>query len=164
MARGFTAYRIVRVGLPVFDGTGTFRWGDRWTSPGRYVVHAAESYSLALLENLVHFNLAEIPPHLSAVPLRLPADAPREVLRVADLPGWDARSPYSVSRQHGDRWYDERRTAVLIVPSVLSPFECNVLIHQVHPAARRIEVGDPVPATIDERLRALLGRTRGRRS
>jgi RES domain-containing protein len=160
----FTAYRIAHAGLPVFDGTGAFRWGGRWTSPGRYVIHAAESYSLALLENMVHFNLAEIPPHLSAVPLRIPADVSREVLRAADLAGWDAPAPYSVSRRYGDRWYDQRRTAVLVVPSVLSPFECNVLIHQEHPDAGSIAVGDSVPATLDKRLRALLGRTKGRRS
>jgi RES domain-containing protein len=150
--------------LRVFDGSGAFRWGGRWTSPGRYVIHAAESYALALLENMVHFNLAEMPPHLSAVPLRIPADVPREVLGAHDLAGWDAPAPYSASRQHGDRWYDERRTAVLVVPSVLSPFECNVLIHQEHPDARSTEVGDSVPTTLDQRLRALLGRTKGRRS
>ena len=161
---GFTAYRIVRAGLPVFDGAGAFRWGGRWTSPGRYVIHAAESYALALLENLVHFNLAEIPPHLSAMPLCIPNNVTREVLSASDLPGWDAPSPYSASRRYGDRWYAEQRTAVLVVPSVLSPFECNILIHQEHPEAHRIEVGDAVPAALDERLRALLGKSRARRS
>jgi hypothetical protein len=39
--------------------------------------------------------------------------------------------------------------------------KCNVLIHQEHPDARSIEVGDSLPATLDARLRALLGRTKG---
>jgi RES domain len=136
----------------------------RHSPPSSFRLIGREASQLALLENMVHFNFAEIPPHLSAVPLRIPADVPREVLGALDLGGWDAPAPYSVSRQYGNRWYDERRTAVLVVPSVLSPFECNVLIPQEHPDARSIEVGDAVPATLDERMRALLGRTKGRRS
>ena len=56
------AYRIVRAGYSVFDGSGAARWGGRWTSPGRSVIHAAETYALAILENLVHFNASELPP------------------------------------------------------------------------------------------------------
>jgi RES domain-containing protein len=40
---------------------------------------------------------------------------------------------------------------VLIVPSVLSPFECNVLINQEYPEAHRIEIGDSTAATLDGR-------------
>jgi RES domain-containing protein len=85
------------------------------------------------------------------VPLRIPADVPREVLRAADVAGWDAPAPYSVSRQYGDRWYDQRRTALLVVPSVLSPIECNVLIHQEHPDARSIEVGENLSKFVSRR-------------
>jgi RES domain-containing protein len=160
----FTAYRIVRAGLPAFDGGGAFRWGGRWTSPGRSVIHAAESYSLAILENLVHFNLGELPPHLVVVRLQIPAAVSRQIIEADQLPGWDGPTPNPVSRAHGDQWYDERRSAVLIVPSVLSPFDCNVLIHQEHPESRAIEVGKPLPATLDERLRALVRGGGGRRS
>jgi RES domain-containing protein len=155
----FSAFRIVRVGLPVFDGAGAFRWGGRWSSPGRYIIHAAESYSLGLLESMVHFNLGEVPPSLAVVPLRVPANVSREIANTAHLAGWDAPAPYPVSRQFGDAWYDQRRTAVLIVPSVLSLFECNILINQEHPEAHRIEVGNSTAATLDDRLRLLLGGT-----
>lgn len=149
------AYRIVRAEWPPFDGAGAFRWGGRWTSPGRYVVHAAESYSLAVLENLVHFNLGELPPRLVVVRLEIPAGVSRETVHTADKPGWDAPSPYSVSRKVGHAWYDQQRSAVLIVPSILSPYESNILIHQGHPDSRQIEVGPSTPAALDERLRTL---------
>ena len=32
-------YRIVSPKYPPFDGSGTYRWGSRWISQGRYVVH-----------------------------------------------------------------------------------------------------------------------------
>ena len=55
-----TAYRIVRDGYPVFDGSGAARWGGRWTGKGRAVIHTAESYALAVLESLVHFNASAL--------------------------------------------------------------------------------------------------------
>ena len=58
------AYRIVRDRYPPFDGGGSFRWGSRWTGPGRWVVHAAETFALAVLENLVHWQTVALPPSL----------------------------------------------------------------------------------------------------
>jgi RES domain-containing protein len=72
------------------------------------------------------------------------------------LPAWQASQPNPISQNFGDRWYDEQRSAVLIVPSVLSPFEHNVLIHQAHAETRSIRVGESLPATMDERLLELL--------
>lgn len=146
------AYRIVREGLPPFDGAGAYRWGGRWTSPGRYIIHAAESYALAVLENLVHFNLGELPSRQIVVRLRIPAAVSRQVLGTDGLRGWQASQPNPVRQGFGDRWYDEQRSAVLVVPSVLSPFESTLLIHQLHPQARLIEVGRSLPVALDERL------------
>lgn len=79
------------------------------------------------------------------------------------MTGWNLAAPYAASREYGDRWYDEERSAVLVVPSVLSPFECNVLINQQYAQSRLIEVARPVPASLDERLRMLLARGGPRR-
>ena len=57
-----------------------------------------------------------------------------------------------MSQQFGDGWYDRRESAVLLVPSVLSPFEPNVLINQRHPELEVISASDPAPAVIDPRL------------
>jgi RES domain-containing protein len=154
------AYSIVRRGYPAFDGSGAARWGGRWTRAGRAVIHAAETYSLAVLENLVHFNLGELPLplplRLVVVQIRIPPEVSREVLAAADLPGWDGPQPNAISQEFGDRWYDERRTCVLLVPSRLSPFERNVLIHGDHPDRGSITVAEPQPAHLDERLQQRL--------
>ena len=76
-----TAYRIVRAGYPVFDGSGAARWGGRWTGKGRAVIHAAESYALAVLENLVHFNASELPPHLVVCEIHIPEHVSRQIIR-----------------------------------------------------------------------------------
>jgi len=40
-----------------FNGIGASKYGGRWNSKGNKVIYSSESISLALLENLVHFDL-----------------------------------------------------------------------------------------------------------
>lgn len=146
-----TAYRLAHSDYPIFDGGGAFRHGSRWCSPGRYIVHAASVYALAVLENVVHWRLAYLPPGMRYVQVKIPGAVSRRALDPTELPGWDAY-PYGVSQQFGDGWYDRGESAVLIVPSVLSPFEPNVLINLRHPELEGISASEPVPAVIDPRL------------
>jgi RES domain-containing protein len=69
----------------------------------------------------------------------------------SDLIGWD-EPDYRASQAFGDRWYDQRRSAVLVVPSVLSPFEPNILINQDHNEFPRIAIGPESPVLLDHRL------------
>jgi RES domain-containing protein len=144
-------FRIASAAYPVFDGGGASRWGSRWCTPGRNVIHAASAYALALLENLVHWNATTLPPGMRHVVATIPAAVARTVLDPATLPGWD-RDDYSISQTYGDTWYDAGDVAVLVVPSVLSPYEPNVLINQRHSDSRSIQVAEEQPASIDPRL------------
>jgi len=145
------AYRIVSPQYPPFDGTGTHRWGSRWVSPGSWVVHGAETYALAVLENLVHWQTAALPPNLVCIEVRIPAGVKQEHLAADDV---KLLSPvdYTASREYGDEWYSSGRTAVLWVPSVVSPYESNVLFNQQHKDFRRIVVGEPISAHLDPRF------------
>ncbi len=154
------AYRIVRAGYPPFDGSGAARWGGRWTSPGRAVIHAAESYALAVLENLVHFNASELPPHLVVCRIEIPSRVSRELVARADVADFDTAKSYESCRAVGDRWHAGGASAVLIVPSRLSPFEYNLLINPAHRDAGKLRIADPLPARLDERLQALLAKPR----
>lgn len=145
------AYRLGHADYPMLDGGGAFKYGSRWCSPGRYVVHAATAYALAVLENVVHWRVAALPPGMRYVRVSIPAATSRRVLGADDLPGWD-NYPYGPSRAYGDAWYDHMNSAVLVVPSVLSPFEPNVLINQRHPEFGSIAASDPAPAVLDSRL------------
>ena len=145
-------YRIVDFRYPPFDGSGTHRWGSRWISPGKHVVHAAESYALAMLENLVHWQTGTVPKGLVYVAADIPDDIDQENLDRSELPGPGSVS-YVPFRQIGDEWYDRAATAVLRVPSVVSPVEENVLVNQAHGDFARIVVHPPRPARMDPRLR-----------
>ena len=145
------AYRIVSSRYPPFDGAGAYRWGSRWVSPGRQVVHAAESYALAVLENLVHWQSGTLPRNLVCVQVAIPDDVAQE--RADDVDAALLRAnDHRATRRIGDNWYDRGDTAVLWVPSVVSPYEFNVLCNQLHVDFSRIVVGEPTPARVDARL------------
>jgi RES domain-containing protein len=68
-----------------------------------------------------------------------------------DLPHWDSPS-FETARAFGDRWYDQRRTPVLMVPSVVTRVERNILMNQEHPDFARIRASQPLPVRWDTRL------------
>lgn len=139
-------YRIVSNQYPPFDGGGAFRWGSRWVDSGRLVIHGASSYSLAVLENLVHWQSTQLPPTLVCVVARIPNTLKQSRIKPKDVYDDDA------CRAVGNSWFDEGRTAILWVPSVVSPYEDNVLINQTHKDFLRIKVSKPVSTHIDQRL------------
>lgn len=145
-------YRIVSPKYPPFDGSGTHRWGSRWISPGQYVVHTAESYALAVLENLVHWQTSAVPEGLVCVAADVPDDIEQEELDRADLPKANLNR-YAPFRAIGDEWYARGETAVLWVPSVVSPVESNILINQTHGDFSKLVVHKSTPARIDPRLK-----------
>ena len=74
-----------------------------------------------------------------------------EEITPGDVPQWDSQS-FEAARTFGDRWYDERRTPVLVVPSVVTRVERIILINQQHPGSVRIRASQPQPVRWDARL------------
>jgi RES domain-containing protein len=144
------AYRIGDMRYPLFDGSGAMRFGARWNSPGRHVIYAAETFAGALLEILVHTS-GSVPRNQGYIEIQIPADVSFEKITPDDVPGWNAPS-FEAARRIGDPWYDEGRSAVLLVPSVVAPIERNLLINQDHPDFARIHASAPVPVRWDARL------------
>ena len=75
----------------------------------------------------------------------------QEQLARADMPA-AAEGDYAPYRAIGDEWYDRGESAVLWVPSVVSPYESNLLFNQRHGDFSRIRVGEPQPVSVDPRL------------
>lgn len=65
--------------------------------------------------------------------------------------GWD-HADLRVARAVGDAWVRERRTAVLMVPSVVARREGNVLLNPHHAEFKKIVAGSPEPVVWDARL------------
>lgn len=145
------AYRIAGAGHPVFDGTGAELAGGRWNSRGRAVIYAGESFAIAMLERLVRTAIGKIPANDLYIEITIPEDVAIESLNAAALPGWDA-DDLRASRGFGDRWLEERRSAVLIVPSAVTRLDRNLLINPLHTEAARISPGSERPVDWERRL------------
>lgn len=145
------AFRIADSRRPIFDGRGAALYGGSWNSPGRRVIYASETYAGALLEKLVHTNIGRIPQGQRYIDILIPRPIAIEEIGPDEVQGWDSRGERA-SRAYGDRWYDERRSAVLVVPSVVTAVERNILINQDHPHFRKIRAGKPKPVVWDARL------------
>jgi RES domain-containing protein len=146
------AYRIADARHPIFDPTGAMLRGGRWNSIGQRVIYAAESYAGAMLEVLVHANLSVPPKNHGVVRITIPERLHIETVEPSALVGWDSED-LTVSRQFGDTWLREMRTAVLRVPSVTTEGrENNVLINPLHLQFSKISVSEPEHIHWDSRL------------
>lgn len=144
------AWRIADGRRTIFDGTGASQWGARWNSPGRPVIYASTSYACAMLELLAHAGTGKIPTNHAWIRIEIPQIEIDEVFP-DDLPGWDLPDQTS-SRTYGDLWLLEKRTAVLVVPSVVAHEDRNVLINPLHPDCKRITHSKPRSVVWDSRL------------
>lgn len=137
---------------PLWDGTGAALIGGRWNSPGRQVIYGSLSYACALLEILAHANIGRVP----TTHRFLIADVPDGVSverhdAKSLLPEWDAENS-SFSREFGDLWLKEARSAILLVPSVVAKLEWNALVNPLHPDSSRLIVSAAEKVIWDKRL------------
>jgi RES domain-containing protein len=135
---------------PIFNATGSTIAPGRWNTAASPVIYASEHYSTALLEKLVHGS-GRLPPNQHYIQITLPRGLSYEDFSPPALPGWD-HMPATVSKDFGERWCFEKRSAVLIVPSVVARPDRNILISPAHPQFATIEVGLHEPVYWDRRL------------
>jgi RES domain-containing protein len=59
----------------------------------------------------------------------------------------------ALAQAFGRNWIQSRRSALLIVPSIVTAGrDANVVVNPDHPDARRISVGPETPVVLDLRL------------
>lgn len=146
------AYRIADGRFPVYSGEGAARFGARWNSVSRAVIYAASSYSGAVLEVLAHSQSGDVPKHQALVEITIPPSVATETLLPEKLPGWNSDN-MAIARAFGDAWLAQFRTAVLMVPSMVTQGrESNVLINPAHPDFGRIRASAPQGVEWDLRL------------
>ncbi len=151
-AQTWQAWRIADGRFDPFSPVGALLVGGRWNSPGLGVIYASRSYAGAMLECLAHAGIGRVPRTHVAVEIAIAQALAVERHDDSSLPaGWD-RADLRVARAFGDAWIRERRTAVLVVPSVVARREGNVLINPQHPEFSGIVANAPEPVVWDARL------------
>lgn len=148
-------FRISSRRFPPFDGAGAAMNGARWNTPGRFILYCGENLSTCRLETLVHIEPGDALPPRSHhyVEIDVPDAIWDKALVRTRLPkGWDHPTHLDVAQEIGDRWYDERRSLILKVPSVAAPGDRVVMINQFHPDFAHLRASAPKPLSWDERL------------
>jgi len=146
------AFRISDRRHPIFDGMGASLHGARWNSPGIKAIYGILSYEGALLEKLALVGrVGDLPKSQQSIKIQVPQGIEIEEIYKEDIPGWNAPD-YVESRKYGDKWLKEERTAILVVPALVSPEEKSVLFNPEHPDFKVITVSQPKDIIWDPRL------------
>jgi RES domain-containing protein len=150
--RTLTSYRIgdPAGAYPIFDATGSTIAPGRWNTPGSPLIYTSEHYSTALLEKLVHGS-GRLPPNQHYIEITLPRGVSYEVFSPPALPDWDVM-PATSSKVFGERWCVERRSLLLLVPSVVARLDRNILINPAHPEFGLVATSLHQPVFWDRRL------------
>jgi RES domain-containing protein len=152
-------WRIAGAAHPVWSGEGARLYGARWNAKGMPAIYCGTSYAIAALEILVHANRLTPPLTLRFVVADIP-----DTLQIerATPSGWNAPD-ITAAQEFGATWLREARTAVLLVPSVVTGGEdWNAVINPAHRDVASIAVSEEREAPWDARLVAAARSARGR--
>ena len=116
------------------------------------VIYTSEHQSTAAFE--VFINSAPFSPDEGYRAFRVEwPDSLTENLPANKLPAnWRTSPPPQETMEIGDRWVRERRSAILAVPSAISPDDRNFLLNPEHPDFKRIRIAPPIDYEFDPRL------------
>jgi RES domain-containing protein len=146
-------YRIATGRRPIWSGEGARLFGQRWKPPGLAAIYTGTTFAICLVEILVHANRRAPPSAARFVEADVPDDVSRETFDTDSHPGWDDPLDTSVAQSFGRIWIEEQRSALLLVPSVITAGrDINVVVNPSHPDAGLISVGPETPVALDPRL------------
>jgi RES domain-containing protein len=135
-----------------FSGEGSARYGGRWNSRNVRVIYVSEHQSTAALEVFIHNKPFSPNEKYKAFHLQWP-DGLTANFQLKKLPlNWRVTPPPAETKEIGDHWVQERRSAVLALPSAISPADTNFLLNPKHPDFKRIRIHPPIDYDFDPRL------------
>ena len=122
-------------------GEGGLLASARWHTQGHPILYLAETPAGALVEVLVHLELA--PARLPRSYKLLKAEAP-DGISLRTMGKTDLAQNWTqdllATRSLGDEWLRSRATALLRVPSAIVPETFNLLLNPLHPDTALLRV------------------------
>lgn len=149
------AYRICKTSFAdtAFRGEGAKLYGGRWNEIGTKMVYVAGSLSLATLELLVHIEDRHLIENFYSVAEVTFSEKLVTEIKSKDLPkNWDANECGYGTQAYGTKWITSKKSAILKVPSAVTPGETNYLLNPDHPDFKKITFGKMKAFEIDRRL------------
>ena len=148
-------YRIVKSEERTRDlsGKGAFIDGGRWNNPGIFLLYTSMNSSLALLENLVHFDESELPPRMFVIRIEIDETVTIYPFPDEDLPkNWRQPENFEL-KEIGDKLINDKKYLAIKVRSAVNPDEYNILLNPIFPAYNDlVRVIAAEPYTLDQRL------------
>lgn len=137
-----------------FSGMGAHLTPGRWNGLGTALVYTASSLSLAALEKFVHLGEDGGAISFVSYAIEIPEAIISLRLEERELPkDWrEVPAPRSTQRI-GDNWFIGMKSAVLIVPSTVTPGEWNLLLNPAHAEFRKIKISNGTAYSFDPRMR-----------
>jgi RES domain-containing protein len=122
-------------------GIGALGSSGRWHHAGKPVVYLAENPSSSLLEVLVHLEVDEedLPDTYQLITVEITEGISVNEVDVSSLPlSWENQLEHT--REIGDVWLQESRSALLRVPSAITPETYNWLFNPKHAEASKVKI------------------------
>lgn len=135
------------------SGKGASIVGGRWNPIGIELIYTAQNRSLAMAETAVHLTLATLPDDYVMIEIHMPDEIEVKQLSEADLPAdWNV-FPHPVATQKvGLDFVRENKYCALVIPSVATQGDFNVLINPNHPDFSKIEITKIEKFPFDKRI------------
>ncbi|MCW5724747.1 MAG: RES domain-containing protein [Maricaulaceae bacterium] len=151
LPRACKAFRIgdAHGAYPIYSGEGSRANPGRWNAAGQNMIYAAEHYSTAVLEKLVRLTVMPRDQHF--IEIAIPAGTSYEKFNEALVPGWYEENCNN-ARAFGAKWFAEKRSCILFVPSVVARVDNNILINPHHADFSHLEESLEKPIWWDNRL------------
>lgn len=152
------AFRLTKPAYALdLSGTGARLYGGRWNPPGLACLYASENRALAALEVLVHATELSLHTVFKLITLEIAGD--QELLRphLNELPPQWYNYPITLESQtFGMQWLSQFTCLGFYVPSVVMPYEFNLILNVNHPRyPGAVRIVDMVDWKIDDRLVSL---------
>lgn len=148
-------YRVVHKSVnQLLSGSGV---DARWCSNGRKVIYTSSSISLACLENILRRSGLGFSDQFKTIFYKIPDTIKVDELKLKDLNNnWRLQGSYYYCQLPGNKWYDDKRSFILKVPSAIITDEYNYIIKTTSPKINKVIVQDEKPFIPDERLEKIL--------
>ncbi|MCU0322004.1 MAG: RES family NAD+ phosphorylase [Chitinophagaceae bacterium] len=147
-------YRLAREKFATpLSGKGAAIKGARWNSIGVELIYTAKNRSLAMAEVAVHFTLATLPNDYVMLTIYIPDSLSVEQIAESELPKDWKDFPHPTSTQKfGDNFVFENKHCILMIPSVVTKGDLNVLINPNHKDFDKIAITNIENFPFDKRL------------
>lgn len=127
----------------------------RWNPNDVEMIYAASSRSLACLENVVHRSGTGLTLPFDVLTIEVPHQLKIKKINLKDLPAdWKDYDRVYLTQRIGEKWINDKETAVLQVPSSIVSEEVNYLLNPKHKDFGEIKIIKREPFIFDSRIKA----------